>query len=459
MTVDARTRSGPGQILLGVFQVFDSAQVPYCVLHGYDNFPDRITSDVDLIVSREVRLRRLTDLLHENSETCINARLVCARGGYLVLARRNADRSTCFLELDLSHDCGLGNLQFYSEREVIRGRRRYHTFWVPPPNIEFGSYLARKIAKGSLNDEQGQRLSALYQQDPAGCRQRIAQFWGAEETMLIASAADAGEWEGVRRRLRGLHAKLHRRLVLHHPSIVLANCLRGAGRRMRLAFRPDGGLTVVFLGPDGAGKSSVIRAISRDLGCAFPHSVCYSFPPALLGRRRRTAAADPLPHDLPPRSAIASVTRAVCYWLPYYLVCYPLLVRIPLARSTLVLHDRHFLDTLVDPRRYRYSGPRWLLRLVWRLLPKPNLVILLDAPPEVLQARKQDVPFDESARQREAYLSLTPLIPNGHVVDSARPLRETVHDVNDLILQCLSTRVAHRLRLRQVSRPRVERSK
>jgi len=110
------------------------------------------------------------------------------------------------------------------------------------------------------------------------------------------------------------------------------------------------------------------------------------------------------------------------------------------------MHDRHLIDALVDPKRYRYGGPMWLLRVIWRFVPQPDLIVLLDAPPEVLQARKQEVPFEESARQREAYRSLVRSMENGHVVDSTRPLEQVVGDVSDIILGSLSARIARRLR-------------
>ena len=136
--------------------------------------------------------------------------------------------------------------------------------------------------------------------------------------------------------------------------------------------------------------------------------------------------------------------RALCYWFVYYLICYRVTLRLHLAHSTLVLHDRHLIDALVDPKRYRYSGPAWLLRLIWRFVPKPDLVILLDAPPEVLQARKQEVSFAESARARQAYRSLVASIANGHIVDAAKPLEQVVSEVHDIILRYLTTRVAVR---------------
>jgi thymidylate kinase len=235
--------------------------------------------------------------------------------------------------------------------------------------------------------------------------------------------------------------------MLRHPGRVVGKTLRHYASRIRQCWRPDGGLNVIFLGPDGAGKSSVIQAVGSVLAGVFARTTCYSFPPALLGRRlRRADHPDILPHALPLRSSPASAMRAVLYWFAYYTLGH-VAVNLALARNTLVLHDRHLVDALVDPRRYRYGGPPWLLRLLWRFIPKPDLIILLDAPPEVPQARKQEVPFEETARQREAYLSLIRTTRNGCIVDAARPFEQVVGDVNDIIVRHLATRVARRLGL------------
>jgi thymidylate kinase len=142
-----------------------------------------------------------------------------------------------------------------------------------------------------------------------------------------------------------------------------------------------------------------------------------------------------------------SVLRAA-YWFVYYTFGYVKL-HLALARSTLVLNDRHFVDILVDRRRYRYGGPLGLMRLIWRLIPKPDLIILLDAPPEVLQARKQEVSFEETDRQRRAYLSLVGTMANGRVVDATQSLECVADDVSDIILQHLAARIARRVGLEQ----------
>jgi len=435
---------GPGQILLGVFETLERAGIPYCVLHGYESYPRLINSDVDCLISAEVSPDQVAALLHANRDL-VGAEVIRSRGYYFLLAGKDTGGSTCFLELDLGVNYELCGRQFYSGREVLGSRRRHQQFWVSAAHIEFGCYLIKKIAKGRLNDEHGGRLSALFRQDPAGCRQQVARFWSARGGAVILAAADSGDWQPVRRCLGKLWREVSRRATFRHPVRVLDNWLRRIASRVRHGIRPDSGLDVVFLGPDGAGKSSVVKAVVRQLGGGFGRTACYSFPPSLLERfHRRPEGPDPLPHAAPIRSRPASVVRALGYWFIYHTLGYLVTVHLALARAALVVHDRHLIDALVDPRRYRYGGPLWLLRLILRFVPRADLVILLDAPAEVLQRRKQEVPFAETARQLEAYRTLVRTMSHAHVVDASLPLDRVVGEVNDIILRHLASRMARR---------------
>jgi thymidylate kinase len=140
-----------------------------------------------------------------------------------------------------------------------------------------------------------------------------------------------------------------------------------------------------------------------------------------------------------------SALRAT-YWFLYSTVGYAR-VHLALARSSLVLYDRHLVDILVDPKRYRYAGPMWPMRLMWRIIPKPDLVILLDAPAEIIQARKQEVPFAETVRQRDEYLELVQGLGNGRVIDASRSFDEVTNRATEIIVTFLSARTARRLRL------------
>ena len=130
-----------------------------------------------------------------------------------------------------------------------------------------------------------------------------------------------------------------------------------------------------------------------------------------------------------------------CWWLVCYTVGYLFTVQTIRGRAGVVLCHRYLIDAIVDPKRYRYSGPIWALELIWKIAPKPDLIILLDAPAEVIQQRKQEVPFEETARQREAFRAVVAPLPNGRIIDASQPLAQTVAEVDEVILSHLRHRV------------------
>ena len=205
-------------------------------------------------------------------------------------------------------------------------------------------------------------------------------------------------------------------------------------------------MLVVFLGPDGSGKSTVIRQIATELAPAFRQTEVLHLRPRL---GLRSGGGNPVtdPHSRAPRGRVAS-TLKVLYFVFDYLVGYLLRIRPMLVASTLVLFDRYYHDLLVDPRRYRYGGSMWLARAVARIIPRPDLWVLLDAPPEVLRSRKQEVSLGELRRQRAAYRELAGGLgglSNSIVVDADRDLEDVVSEVATQVLAVRSGRFARRM--------------
>jgi thymidylate kinase len=438
---DELPSGGAGRILEAVLETFERAGLRTCILHGYQGFPQRIGSDVDCLVEAGVTQRRLLRLLHDN-RLQIGAEVVRCSGLYVVLAGAETDGSPVFLTLDMSVDYEVEGAKFFSGAEFLGARRRFNGYWVPAAHHEFAGYLLRSISKGRLDEERTTRLSALFQEDPESCHGQAARFWSAPAAALIIAAAQSGDWSSIRDQAGALGSEARRRAFRKHPMYSIGAGLRGFARRIGRLARPDG-MDVVLLGPDGAGKSSLIEALETGLTPAFPRSVCWGFaPPLLRSIRRDLPRRVDQPHSLPPRSLPTSLLRAA-YWLAYGTLGY-LPRHVALARSTLVLNDRHFVDILVDRTRYRYGGPIWLLELIWRLMPKPDLIVLLDAPAEVLQARKQEVPFEVTARQRDLYRALMARVANGHIADAAQPRENVASEVGWEILNRMARRVRRR---------------
>jgi hypothetical protein len=182
----------------------------------------------------------------------------------------------------------------------------------------------------------------------------------------------------------------------------------------------------------------LVRTFSPDKGSQF------HWKPALFSARRQAscgAATDP--HSKPPRNALISLLYFKIHWLEFFLGWH-FRVQPKLFRGGLVLIDRWYYDFFVDQRRYRLQVPNLLVRLGLMLLPKPDLVFLLDAPPEVLRQRKQEVPEAETRRQREVYLKLIQSLPNGVVIDASQPPERVAGDICSRVLERMAAQIEKR---------------
>lgn len=223
--------------------------------------------------------------------------------------------------------------------------------------------------------------------------------------------------------------------------------------------------TVALIGPDGAGKTTVARRLPDLL----PVPVRYLYmgvstdssnvmlPTTRLARRIKRALGAPPdtagppshgPRRAPSRSfvkrRIADVragarvgNRLAEEWYRQWLAW-------RWARAgAVVLFDRHFF---VDYHAYDVDGGdrSWSQRLhgsiLGRFYPRPDLVIYLDAPGEVLLARKGEGSVEALERRRGEYRAIAGHVDDFVEVDATRPVEEVTERVADVILSRLSGR-------------------
>jgi thymidylate kinase len=106
------------------------------------------------------------------------------------------------------------------------------------------------------------------------------------------------------------------------------------------------------------------------------------------------------------------------------------------APADLVICDRYVYDELAN-LALRNPAVRVYVRLILKLVPKPQISFLLDADPVQAFARKPEYPLEFLYSSRESYLALTELV-GGMTVISPMPARSVERQVLEHALPLLS---------------------
>ena len=225
--------------------------------------------------------------------------------------------------------------------------------------------------------------------------------------------------------------------------------------------------TVALIGPDGSGKTTVAAALATVL----PLPVRYLYmgvsadssnimlPTTRIARRvKRAIGASPDTAGPPSHDAIAARRRPSS--LPRRVLragraalrlgnrsaeeWYRQLVAWRWQRQgAIVIYDRHFF---IDYHAYDVSGAharsieQRIHGLLLRRLPKPDLVVYLDAPGEVLRARKGEGTVEALEERRAEYRAMASLVPRFVEVDATQPVDAVVIAVADNILAVIGRR-------------------
>ena len=180
----------------------------------------------------------------------------------------------------------------------------------------------------------------------------------------------------------------------------------------------------MIAGPDGVGKSTLSRELvahlSRDRSVETFHQRASALP-------ARTNAPVTAPHSAKPYWGVASLAKAT-YLFADVTLGWLLRVR-PLVNSgNWVVIERGAWDIAVDPARYRIALPNWFLRSLVALLPKPNLIAILEVPAGEAARRKAELSDGEFARQAAAWRAVRPATDVLYL-DGTKPVSELVCQV------------------------------
>jgi thymidylate kinase len=396
-----------------VLEVLEQECIRYCVLRDADKL-NRRGGDVDLLVDKG-DLARLGHALEPLGFVRPRA------WGYAEHRFFLAYDSECdtWLKLDV-----IGRLAFGQQPVMgtsltdrcLKDRRRYGVAFIPSAEAELVALLLHcAIEKGRFDPSRRERCRALIGeiQDQTCLSALLTTYWSrATNASRLSQMIREDDWAGLLAESPSLAASG----PLARFSSQMVRIRRGLMRRLgrRLPTVRHQALTVALLAPDGAGKSTLVQGI-RD---------SFQVPVRSLYMGLYKRASDSQPQRRPP--VISFVSRLVRQWVRYLAACYHR------AHGRFVLFDRYSYDAMLPSRTPLPWHSRWRRWLLAHACPAPNLLVVLDAPGEILFGRKGEHTVALLEQQRQAYLRLAAR-PGSLIVDATRDAEWVRREVTSFI--------------------------
>jgi thymidylate kinase len=412
----ARPRAVPAtaqsrDLLQLVLASLDAASVRWCLLRGDgEDLPPG--QDVDVLVARPDLPRAVTTL---------------KRCGMVPLAAHGRASHRFFLgfdpgtgswlELDVVTELAYGPhfcVRTRAEQDCLAARRRDDTAWALNRDDEFWALLLHCVLdKRAVGERHAERLARLA--GSASLESPLVRAWPepTDRFVTLLAAARAGDWTTALRQRDPLISGWRRVHRLEATGRSVQGVLLRAAERPLQAWSRRGA-SVALLGPDGAGKSTVAGGIESRF--CFPVQRVYM---GLWARREPLSGRH--------RVALEVALRPLVIWRRYLgSLCHR-------ARGRLVVFDRYVYDAMLPPTGPLAGLKRPYFRLLSRLCPAPDLVLVLDAPGRVMHARKAEHDAERLEAEREQFLRLLRRLPNAERVDADRPPEVLLADVLDRI--------------------------
>jgi len=427
------------ELLLHVFHTIEQANIRYCVLRGFEELEEiEDGGDVDLLVQAD-QLDLFRDVL-ARLEFVMLPVWGHAPHLFFVAYDQSADR---WLKLDVVTRVAFGKPIHAIETNLAsnyieRRRRREPTFVLSAEDELLTLLLHCALDKGMFAPHRRARIQALRHEvaDTRYLAEQLRAFWSPEMSWQhLAELIDGERWADLLAERAAVAAWLARGQQLGVLGRRFGRRLLRKLDRFAGAVQPRS-LTVALLAPDGGGKTTLATELAR----RFFLPSCYIYMGSnieastvglpttrwILARSKRPKQAGQMPAWALAR-CLRFVNNIAEQWYRYGISYYHIIC------GRLILFDRFVYDGQLNASRKRSLKTRvrrWLLSVG---APKPDLVVFLDAPGELLYARKGEHSPEILEQQRQHYLGLREFIPQMVVVDATRDAEQVRRTVTALI--------------------------
>jgi len=447
-TVASHNRAGEEPFLIELFQRLNDLGIPYCVLRNYETLPyDLNGSDIDVLVDESharILQKTIVSTAQDFNGRCIS-KLPAHRVLDLMFCGYHENR-WWGVRFDTMTYAGTNGCDLLDAEHVLKRTHVWNGIRVArSSDATLLGFLKEIVGSGQADNRYRHKAIIAYANEHALFAPMLIRTCGESlfdgDILPLLCGADRCLRTGARFR-RAWKARYFK----HHPMKSLkAIFSEYFCRWWRIKNRA--GLALVVMGTDGSGKTTIIEHISPVIETALHSKIFYehmrpNLLPSLARLFGHQVGEGPTtnPHASKPSGFLASAIRlsyyTVDYVIGYWLKVFPALVK----RPCMYVFDRYFYDYYIDPYRSLISLPHWIIKAFGLFVPKPDVILCLGADPEIIHARKPELPIEEVKRQIDALRLFCDKNKRAVWIDTGCSIEESMNQA----LEAITTRMVAR---------------
>lgn len=429
-------------LLTSFFKFLNTYAIPYCVLRNYERLPEYTSNDIDLLISSK-HMGETVHILKKLAKEEGFEMHTCNEFSCLAMTFHSKVPNVAQIHIDMCTDVLWKGFALCNPDVVLSTRKPFKSFYIACPEYEqIINLLTRLVYHGYVKGAYREDIhkTALHPKNGPAFLKVLEGSLGKREGHRVWEAARKANWVAIEKRTQYIRKALILQNLTRDTWGLIRRQVCQIGRFVR-RLRHSAGVSVAIIGPDGAGKSSLIDGLRSALHPTFSDKqYVVHWRPSFFRHKRKPLQGPVIdPHGKSIRNRSLShlflAYHTLLFMLGYVCNLFP-----RKFRGWILWLDRYYYDFFTDSRRFRLSLSMFWVDLGYALVPKPDIVLLLDAPPGVLRTRKQEVSFEEATRQCDAYRELVEVLPNGVMIKADQPLEDVMNDALHIILDYLVRR-------------------
>lgn len=406
--------------IAGFFAALDERGVSYCVLRGWEGLPEKPGRDIDIFIEDRADIKtQLVSAVRSLGWNCLEK---CAFDGFFTLACFSLNEDVpVSIQLDFWTSLCLRGVEWANGAELLSDTRVHNGIRIAAEGSEAAVTSVKEfMGGGRIKEKYYDRLKTLADTGRDKFMAVLSPAFGmmAEE---LCSLIAAGDFDSANKLGSGLKRRIRRK----HPVKYFLGSVRRLRDKLVSGSRKPG-MLAAFVGPDGSGKTTIIER-ERELFKPFfaqtqVYHMRYNILPELKTGRGLSSMKGKLNAETPsekPRKRSLISKLASWFVVLYYTFEFMLgnhRIRRARRKNLLVLYDRYYYDHFFQPTTRELIFP--FRKLLLAFVAKPDIVIHLNADPEAVYRRKQELSVREIGEQNRVISRLVKELPYARSVET-----------------------------------------